>query len=472
MLKKHGRTSEYSQGGVAAIDATIKVDYGGFTLSIQDCIVTGIVSYPGDSGSLCVDVSSNAAVGLLFAGGVMGGYGVTILCRMEHVARLLNIAVPMPDPIQRSLWLDISKWQGDIDFAKMKSRGVRGVIMKVCEGASYVDPRFAEYYAAARNAGLLVGGYVFVDPQYSAQAHYANLVSVVGNREFDCPVAMDCERSGVSNQVITACIQQLGDLLTNWGGRRPMIYTSVGFWDANVNRWSGWKEYPLWIAYWSTTAVYPLVPVDWKDATGKVLTDKVVMWQWRVFKNGGPYFGVSSTDIDMDSTFPAFEALLDPEPPPPPPDMVTLTISIEGQGSVSPGSGLYPKGSAVTLQATPAQGWVFEEWILPDSETETNPITLTLNDNLGIWAMFGEASGGIAEYTHNKGRVMIDGLRIRSGPNVAATITGRLVTGDTVEILGTTKDASGNTWARIGWNQWCCMIYGAQIYVRYVLEGE
>jgi hypothetical protein len=67
---------------------------------------------------------------------------------------------------------------------------------------------------------------------------------------------------------------------------------------------------------------------------------------------------------------------------------------------------------------------------------------------------------------------MISGLRIRSGPGTVHSIIGSLQTGNVVEILATAKDASGNTWARIGWNQWSCMLYGAQIYIRYILEGE
>jgi hypothetical protein len=260
--------------------------------------------------------------------------------------------------------------------------------------------------------------------------------------------------------------------MAEYYGTLPIIYTSVGFWNANVLPWTGWKNHPLWIAFWSTTASFPLIPEAWK-VDGKVPTGVPVMWQWRVFKGGGPYFGVSSADVDMDTTYPSFGALLgEPVPPPPPPDMVTLTINIDGQGSVTPGSGQYPKDSQVSLQATPAQGWQFEEWVLSDSETEANPLVLTLHQDTGIWAMFGEIGGGIAEYTHNRGKVMITGLRIRSGPGTVHSIIGSLPKDAVVEILGTAKDASGNTWARIGYNQWACMVYGAQIYIRYILEGE
>jgi len=64
----------------------------------------------------------------------------------------------MPDPI----FVDLSHWNPTPDWQKLKAGGVTGVILKATEGTSYVDPTFAERYAAALDAGLATASYHFL----------------------------------------------------------------------------------------------------------------------------------------------------------------------------------------------------------------------------------------------------------------------------------------------------------------------
>lgn len=98
-VAKSGRTSCYTEGTVQDVNAAVKV-YGypwGYSI-FEDQIITDKMAEPGDSGSLLVDASIKAAVGLVFA----GSDEVGVANKISHVARLLDISfapvAPPPPP--------------------------------------------------------------------------------------------------------------------------------------------------------------------------------------------------------------------------------------------------------------------------------------------------------------------------------------------------------------------------------------
>lgn len=431
-LVKSGRTSETTRGQCVVIEADVKVNYGDFSRTIQRCIITGVPSEPGDSGSLMMDTASRDAVALLFAGGVSDtGFRITVGCRFDLVEQLLNVTLPEPPEKQREFWLDISHWQGDIQdldamvigrwkanienltpqsFSQMKAHGVDGVVLKACQGKDIIDPKFADYYVKARAAGLKVAAYNYVDPAFSAAQHFANWQRAVGDRELAF-AALDCEAaSGQSKQTITAVIQQLANLMHDHYLRLPWIYTSVYFWNTYVLAWEGWKEIPLWIAYWSRTALVPLLPEAWKG-----VPDQPAMWQFMV-SDFGQELGVESRQVDLNTMYRSGIRLIEGYEPP-------VSVSVSASPSVSPSPS--PSG------------------------------------------------GGLAEYIHYAGIVIVEkGLNIRSGPGVNYADIGDIPVNARVEILGDAKDRYGNDWVRIGFNQWAARLYNGQTFISYLMDGE
>jgi hypothetical protein len=67
-VRKSGRTTNFTTGTVTLLNATVNVAYGSKTARFTGQIITTPMSQGGDSGSLIVDGTENAAVGLLFAG--------------------------------------------------------------------------------------------------------------------------------------------------------------------------------------------------------------------------------------------------------------------------------------------------------------------------------------------------------------------------------------------------------------------
>lgn len=68
-----------------------------------------------------------------------------------------------------------------------------------------------------------------------------------------------------------------------------------------------------------------------------------------------------------------------------------LSTSVIGQGSVSPASGTFAEGEAVSLTATPASGWQFSGWS-GDASGTSNPLSLSMDANKNITATFTQTS--------------------------------------------------------------------------------
>ena len=90
--------------------------------------------------------------------------------------------------------IDVSMWQGEIDFEKAKKEGVEFVIIKATE-SKFVDPMFERNYNAAKKAGLKVGAYMYLTAinsiQAIDQAEFFN--NVIYNKEFEMPLFVDYE---------------------------------------------------------------------------------------------------------------------------------------------------------------------------------------------------------------------------------------------------------------------------------------
>ncbi len=86
-LQKTGRTTGHTTGTITSVNATINVGYGGGRVAkFVNQIVTSLMGQGGDSGSLMLDMNSNA-VGLLYAGSAT----ITIACPIRHVMSSLGI---------------------------------------------------------------------------------------------------------------------------------------------------------------------------------------------------------------------------------------------------------------------------------------------------------------------------------------------------------------------------------------------
>jgi hypothetical protein len=89
VVKKTGRTTNFTTGRITVVNATVDVNYGGGQVGrFKDQIIATPMSAGGDSGSLVLTLD-NVAIGLLYAGSAQA----TILNQIEHVRALLRVEV-------------------------------------------------------------------------------------------------------------------------------------------------------------------------------------------------------------------------------------------------------------------------------------------------------------------------------------------------------------------------------------------
>lgn len=94
---------------------------------------------------------------------------------------------------------DISRWNGNVDFKKLKDQGLSFVILKAggSDKGFYKDHKFDDNYRLARLAGLKVGAYYFVGPKFISKADgiedAKRFRHIITGKEFDYPVAVDIE---------------------------------------------------------------------------------------------------------------------------------------------------------------------------------------------------------------------------------------------------------------------------------------
>ncbi len=153
------------------------------------------------------------------------------------------------NPPQRLTGIDVSHFQGHVDWAAVKNAGCSFAFAKATEGAGITDPFFAANWAGMKAAGLMRGAYHFYRAGEDAQQQAANFLSNVQFETGDLPPVLDIElNDGVVGEALVGGVQTWLDAVEPVAGVTPIIYTNTYFWDAQFN--DQFSQYPLWIAHY------------------------------------------------------------------------------------------------------------------------------------------------------------------------------------------------------------------------------
>jgi GH25 family lysozyme M1 (1,4-beta-N-acetylmuramidase) len=159
--------------------------------------------------------------------------------------------------------LDVSHWQGTIDWAQVRAAGKTFVFAKATEGTSFLDDKYARNKAGAMGQGILFGAYHFARPGANDPVKEADwFVNNMGLQHGMMIPAMDLEvTGGLGPTALTTWTKAWLQRVADRTGVKPLIYTSPSFWRSNLNdsRWFADNGYSvLWVAHWNVTS--PSVP--------------------------------------------------------------------------------------------------------------------------------------------------------------------------------------------------------------------
>ncbi len=230
--------------------------------------------------------------------------------------------------------IDVSHWQGNINWTSVKNAGIKFAFTKATEGVDYVDPRYHANMQGARAAGVYIGPYHFCrveskngvpftsydgspfapgsDPHMDALTEAEDFLDAIlpyYQTGQHLPPVADVERlPDFGNQTlnrlfISNWVQIFSDTVYDTLGVRPLIYTSR--FGANTRYTSAVaSSHELWLAWWrGTGTTQPPSPSD------TPLWDPWLFWQWT---DEWSVAGISG-DVDGDvfnGTLPELEALL------------------------------------------------------------------------------------------------------------------------------------------------------------------
>ena len=168
--------------------------------------------------------------------------------------------------------IDVSGWQGSIDYSEVASSGIEIVYMKASEGTSFVDPYFNQNYTNAKANGLKVGFYHYLTARSNSEAvAQANFfVSTISGMTPDCRLAMDFESFGnLSAEEINEIGLTFMQTVENLSGKEMVIYSDTS--NASNIFGGGLTNYPLWVAQYEVEE--PTPNGNWDSWVGWQYTD-------------------------------------------------------------------------------------------------------------------------------------------------------------------------------------------------------
>lgn len=179
--------------------------------------------------------------------------------------------------------IDVSVYQGQIDWQQVKASGVEFVFIRVggrgsTNGALYNDEMAQQHYAGAKAAGLQVGAYFFSQAisEKEAKEEAVFALEQVSDWELDLPLVYDWEwaekgsrTDDMTGSLLTRCTLAFCETVAA-AGVQPMIYfnESQGL---DMLELSQLQQYPFWLAMYDGAMDFPYRVDYWQySESGKV----------------------------------------------------------------------------------------------------------------------------------------------------------------------------------------------------------
>lgn len=170
------------------------------------------------------------------------------------IAITVTISIPIfafpPSDERVYKGIDVSEWQGNIDFTEVARDGIEVVYIRASEGTDYVDPYFRENYEKAKANGLRTGFYHFLTATNVEEAieEAEFFVSNIKGLEPECKLAMDFEvfnGLGVDeiNEISIAFLERVEEL-----SKKECVIYSDAYNAREVFSEELAEKYPIWVA--------------------------------------------------------------------------------------------------------------------------------------------------------------------------------------------------------------------------------
>lgn len=147
--------------------------------------------------------------------------------------------------------IDVSSYQGEIDWEILSKQNILFAFIKATEGSSYVDEKFFYNYAQAQKTGLAVGAYHFFSYDSEGKTQAENFINTVKPYEGMLPPVIDLEFYGdyeknpPNRETVGEQLQIMLRVLEDHYQQKPIIYATEKSYDLYLS--GDYEEYDIWI---------------------------------------------------------------------------------------------------------------------------------------------------------------------------------------------------------------------------------
>lgn len=229
--------------------------------------------------------------------------------------------------------IDVSQWQGTIDWKKVKAAGIEFAMIRAGYGQNNIDPQFKRNISECNRLGIPCGiywfSYAYTEAMAVREAEYA--LAAVEPYKLEYPIAFDWEgdsynyavKNGVKpTKALASAMARAFCKRIEQGSYYAMVYTNPAYlsqyYDTDIP-----KEFDIWLAQWPTKPD----PNNKPSQAGGI-------WQ---YTSSGSVNGISGR-VDMDASYYDYPAIIkenslnqpstspEPEPnPEPDPDIPAMS---------------------------------------------------------------------------------------------------------------------------------------------------
>jgi len=195
-----------------------------------------------------------------------------LVCRHFAGDDLLALRALACDVGPTTRGIDVSYFQDSIAWKRVRQAGVQFAFIRVSDGLTMSDPKFAHHWAGAKRVGVLRGAYQYFRAEESAIAQADLMIAAIRRDPGELPPVIDIEVDGGKPPA------QLAARIRAWVERvrgqlrvEPIVYTGPDFWRERVGG-ADLTGQPLWLAHYTQSC--PTVPSPWTRWTFWQHTDR------------------------------------------------------------------------------------------------------------------------------------------------------------------------------------------------------
>ena len=213
------------------------------------------------------------------------------------------------DKVKMYRGIDISMWQGDINFKILADENPNFVIMRVGTGRNEYekDSKFDDYYLKANYYDIPVGAYTYSFAKNISEAKKEAELTLewLNGKKMDLPIFYDIENVSqtlLGKDVLTKIAETFCEKIME-NGYHCGIYANKYFLNDYLDAKTLSEKYPIWLAHWTGTNYYEEALSNINFKTDYSLTP-YKYWQ---FSSLGSYRSITENTVDLDLGYDIFD---------------------------------------------------------------------------------------------------------------------------------------------------------------------